>query len=400
MLSVITRLNWVQKITIASLCVAGLLLIWMVMPKGLRADNERVVTVYYDGIEQTVVTDAKTVKEVLERAKVTLNEYDTVEPAANTELTSPAYNVNVYRARPVTVVDGPQRHTVMTSHTSAREIVSAAGLELYAEDITELSRINDIVREGGVGLKLTIDRATPVSLVLYGKKAGIRTQAATVEDLLKEKNVTLAEADGTNLPPQTPITPGLSIEVWRNGVQTITEEQEVAFTTKQILDTSKPIGFKEVQKPGVKGQKLVTYQVDLRNGQELSRKEIQSVVTKQPEEQVEVIGAKPGNGLSKSKGVNYFVDSKGVRHRETYYDLPMNGVMGYCGGGAYSVRADGAKVDKDGYILVAANLSRYPRCSVVETSLGLGKVYDTGGFASVHPDGFDLATDWSNYDGR
>ena len=76
----------------------------------------------------------------------------------------------------------------------------------------------------------------------------------------------------------------------------------------------------------------------------------------------------------------------------------MNVVVGFCGG-SYVVRSDGAKVDQDGYVLVAADLSRYPRCSIVETSLGLGKVYDTGGFVARYPDGFDLATDWTNGNG-
>lgn len=104
--------------------------------------------------------------------------------------------------------------------------------------------------------------------------------------------------------------------------------------------------------------------------------------------------------LSRSKGAQLYTDSSGVVHRETYYDLPMNIVIGACGPGGYTIRYDGAKIDKDGYILVAANYGAYPRCSVVETSLGLGKVYDTGGFALRYPHGFDLATDWSNGDGR
>lgn len=78
----------------------------------------------------------------------------------------------------------------------------------------------------------------------------------------------------------------------------------------------------------------------------------------------------------------------------------MNIVIGACGGGGYTIRYDGAKIDADGYVLVAANYASYPRCTVVETSLGPGKVYDTGGFAARHPYGFDLATDWTNYDGR
>lgn len=107
------------------------------------------------------------------------------------------------------------------------------------------------------------------------------------------------------------------------------------------------------------------------------------------------------DALTVSKGAQVFVDSVGVAHRETYYDLPMNRVIGACGpGGAYSIRSDGAKVDQNGYVLVAANLGSYPRCTVVETSLGPGKVYDTGGFAVRHPYGFDLATDWTNYNGQ
>lgn len=107
----------------------------------------------------------------------------------------------------------------------------------------------------------------------------------------------------------------------------------------------------------------------------------------------------PG-ALTRAKSAQMFTDSHGVTHRETYYDLPMNVVIRACGGGGYTIRADGAKVDKDGYILVAASLQLYPRCSVVETSMGPGRVYDTGGFVARYPTGFDLATDWTNYDGR
>ena len=139
----------------------------------------------------------------------------------------------------------------------------------------------------------------------------------------------------------------------------------------------------------------------MQNGVEISRKEINSVTTKQPVEAVKIVGTKPnGNGLTKAKGVLMFTDSNGVTHRETYYDLPMNRVMQNCGaGGYYTVRSDGAKIDTAGYVIVAAHLGNYPRCSVVETSIGPGKVYDTGGFAERHPHGFDLATDWTKGDG-
>ena len=107
------------------------------------------------------------------------------------------------------------------------------------------------------------------------------------------------------------------------------------------------------------------------------------------------------NALTKSKGAQVYVDSDTVVHRETYYDLPMGIVMKSCGAaGTYTIRSDGAKVDQDGYVLVAANLAAYPKCTIVDTSMGPGKVYDTGSFAARYPYGFDLATDWTNYDGQ
>lgn len=286
--------------------MSALLLVALVgHPQLTRAENERVITVYHDGVEQTVVTDAKTVAEALTRAHVTLNKNDTVEPALDTVLVSPGYSVNVYRARPVTVVDGTQRLTIMTSHTSAREIAQAAGVTLYDEDVYTVTRIDDFVAEGGVGLKMTIDRATPLRLVLYGKEVDIRTQATTVGELMQEKKIILQDGDGTNLPPSTPISAGMTLQVWRNGVQTVTTEEPVAFTTKQIRDTDHEIGYKAVQEPGVPGKKMVTYQIDMRDGREVSRKVIQSVQTQEAKQQIEVVGARAPLGNISAQKANY-----------------------------------------------------------------------------------------------
>jgi len=159
--------------------------------------------------------------------------------------------------------------------------------------------------------------------------------------------------------------------------------------------------YRAIQTAGTPGIRSLTYQLNIKDGVEISRIEIANIITRNPTEQVEVIGLRnDGSGLTKSKSAQYFTDSKGVSHRETYYDLNMSAVMQSCGqGGRYYVRPDGAKVDDQGYIIVAANYSSYPKCSIVETSLGLAKVYDTGGFAARLPYGFDLATDWSAADG-
>ena len=90
----------------------------------------------------------------------------------------------------------------------------------------------------------------------------------------------------------------------------------------------------------------------------------------------------------------------GPSGKETYYNLPMQGVVRTMRGLGYSetefpywIRSDGCKMLGD-KIMVAANLNVHPKGSVVETSLGSGLVCDTGGFARSNPYQLDLAVNW------
>lgn len=365
------------------------------------AGGGRLVTFHDRGTERVILTHAHTIRDALQDAHIATAREDTVEPKPDTELVATDYVVNIYRSRPVIVVDGAVRQKVMTAAGTARDIVAATDTApLRDEDKTTFTTSANIAAEGASTI-LRIDRATPFTLQLYGKAVQAYSHAATVGEMLTQKGISLTANDTVSVSKSTRLSPGMTVAIWREGVQTATIEEPVAFRVRQVQDLDQPFGYHKIQTPGKNGRKSVTYEITAKNGREVGRKAIQSVVLEEPQEQIELVGAKPGpNALTKSKGAQVYTDSKGVSHRETYYDLNMSAVMGACGGGNYTIRSDGAKIDKDGYILVAANLGNYPRCSVVETSMGLGKVYDTGGFAARYPTGFDLATDWSNNDGR
>lgn len=362
--------------------------------------DSRVISVYDQGVEHNFLTQEATIGAALKKAGITLDARDSVEPSRDSKLVAASYQVNIYRARPIIVNDGAVRIKVLSAHQTAEKIAKDAGVSLKDGDMADLSLATNFVRDGA-GQVLTITRAREVTLDLYGKITPLRTQATTIEELLKEKSLTLGKDDRLSHPTSTPVTEGMSIRIWREGIQTISIEEEIAPPVRIIYDLNQPLGYRAVQSPGIVGLRTISYQVEIRDGKELSRVQLATVTTRQPSEKTEVIGLRnDGRGLTLSKGAQYFTDSRGVSHRETYYDLPMGVVMGACGqGGYYTVRPDGAKVDRDGYIIIAANYGNYPRCSVVETSLGPGKVYDTGGFAARHPHGFDLATDWTKADG-
>lgn len=362
--------------------------------------DSKLITVFDRGSTRVFLTKEKTLGEAFEAQNIQLNIRDTVEPSLKEELVAPDYRVNVYRARPVMVVDGQTRVKTMSPYQTAEQIARDVKITVYDEDITDLKPLTNFVSDGA-GLELTITRAVPFTLDLYGKKTEVRTQAKTVGDMLKEKKIELGESGRVSLATGTAITQGMSVRVWREGKQTVTIDQAIPASNQIVYDADRPLGYRAVQTEGVPGVRSITYELEIKDGAEVRKVEIASIVTRNPTLQTEVIGIRnDGRGLTKSKGAQQFTDSKGITHRETYYDLDMSRVMQSCGqGGKYSVRPDGAKVDAQGYVIIAANYGNYPKCSIVETSLGAGKVYDTGGFALKHPHGFDLATDWSRGDG-
>src|SRR5690606_507536 len=100
---------------------------------------------------------------------------DTVEPGLDEPLVATNYDVNIYRARPVTIVDGNQRTKVMSPHQTASQIAKQAGVILQKEDKTQIDANYNMVSQGA-GVRLIIQRATPVQLVLYGEKTTVYTQ--------------------------------------------------------------------------------------------------------------------------------------------------------------------------------------------------------------------------------
>lgn len=256
------------------------------------ATDERLITVHDGEQERAFITKATTLRDAFSEANIPITDNDLTEPGLDEALTANSYEVNVYRARPVTIVDGSVKKRIMTPYRTPQQIVGSADMKLQDEDQTRLEMPADPML-AGLGLRLTIDRATPFTLVLYGKKIPSFTMSRTVADVLQEKKIRLAKNDTLSVKKTAPIKAGMTIEIWRNGKQTITEEKSVEFPVKQIENADKPVGFREVKTPGTKGKKMVTYEIVMKNGQEVKRKEIQSVVTKQPVEQVEIIGTKP-----------------------------------------------------------------------------------------------------------
>lgn len=285
--------------------------------------GERVFTIH-DGDSQTgLITSAVTLREVLRQARITVNQNDITEPSLDEPLVASSYEANIYRARPVVIKDGAKSVRIVTAYRTARQITKQAGIVLNDADTAELKPVVDIDTYG-VSEVLAIDRATPITFVFYGKKLQTSTRATTVEALLAERKIAMSKDDTVKPGLATPITAGMTIELWRNGKQMVTIDEDIAFTARQVRDVNRERGYKEVQTKGETGKRTVTYEIEVRDGKEVARKETNSITTKQPVEQVEIIGVK---GMyttpSENESITWdYLVSKGLTREQTA------GVMG------------------------------------------------------------------------
>ncbi len=254
----------------------------------VEPSDSKVVRIYIDGENRIIPTRASTVREMLDRADIYLGDQDLVEPSLDSPISSQEFNVNVYRARPVTVVDeNGKRVIAKTAETSPATMAKRAGFDLYPEDIVAVVEPDKSLDQGVLGTQVTINRAVPVKMNLYGTTYDIRTHATTVEDLAKERNISFD--DKSVLPaPKTALKPNDVVFITQPGKQIISSEEAIQNKEETIFDTGMAVGQTEVRTEGSVGRKAIVYELTA-DGRKVALNE---VIISQPVTRVVVKGKK------------------------------------------------------------------------------------------------------------
>jgi resuscitation-promoting factor RpfB len=250
------------------------------------------VSLYVDGTKKLFSTNATTVGDVLARSNVTIGKNDLVEPSIQTKLNSGQFNINVFRARPVVIVDGQDTYHVLSAYQSPQLLAQAAGLTVYPEDTYKTSVITNFVRSGSLGEQIVITRAKPMSILVDGAIRNIRTQATTVGAAISSADIALGAKDTVSVPQSTPVTPGLTITITRVTEAIVTLTTPIPFQTQTVTDPNLMKGTTQIKTPGANGQTTETFLIHYENGVETGRQPLQLVSQAQPVTQVQVVGTK------------------------------------------------------------------------------------------------------------
>jgi uncharacterized protein YabE (DUF348 family) len=334
------EVHWTRKLSIfyhkphmvPVITIALLILITLVGLGALRFiyRNEaptlpnRIVIVSYDKDKQVVPSNEATVGALLNELSINLNKGDRVEPSLDTKIDQDQFRINVYRAVPIELVDGQQQTFTFSAATTPRSIAAETGETLYAEDKLTSIPTKSFIKDGALGQRIVIERATPVNMDLYGTTVVMRTHAKTVGEMLKERNIKLTKDDRLLPAPSTPITAGAQVAILRSGKQVKTIEEAIAMPVKPVYDNSLAYGTSAVRQAGSPGKKVVTYEVTLSNNKEVSRKVLQEVITTQPVTQITVVGT----SLSGIKGDMAYAGISPNDYK--YVDLIVGRESGWC----------------------------------------------------------------------
>lgn len=274
----------VPLVTFGLLLVVGLTAI-LVVNRGnnpiptLSNSDTKIAIVSSDDKTQTLPTKAKTVSELLAKLDINLHEGDVVEPALDTQIVSDNFKINVYRAKPIAIIDGGTEIHALSAATTPRSILDQAGVQVYPEDDLAFYPTKDFISQGIIGESLVIKRATPVNVNLYGVQLTMRTQAKTVGDFLDEKKIRLASGETVQPNVATPISPEEPIFVNRKGQKVETVGEDVPYGVQYVDDKNLTFGVTAVRQEGANGRRLVTYQINTETGQ---RNEFHVIVVHEP----------------------------------------------------------------------------------------------------------------------
>lgn len=259
---------------------------------GAVVSSEHYITIYDGDKRTTVRSNANTIREALERANIKVNDGDTVEPELDETITEENFNINIYRAREVLVLDGQTKKYVKTAATDPIKVAMAAGIEILDADLVKVESFDNLL-ESGMAAAYRVYHAKTIKLNFFGKPVEIRTQAKTVDEFLAERGIdTKPEVNWISVPKNTKITDGIAFSVFRQGKQTVVIDEVTHFGEKATYDFSLDYGKREITKPGQNGSRTVTYEIDMKDGKEYSRKVISSIVTKNAVTQEVKIGMK------------------------------------------------------------------------------------------------------------
>ena len=294
--------------------------------------------------------------------------------------------MRVVRAVPIVVDDVGIPFVIRTTAATVGEALRQAEITIYLGDRV----VPSLGSEVSNGLRVTIQRSTPVTLDADGRTFKTRTRGDTVADALSAMRIGVTGLDRVEPALDTTLYDNIQIGVTRVQEEIEITEEIAPFETVFVADANLAIDTQQVVNAGAEGVTRSRYRVRYEDGQEVARSLEDTWVAQEPAQRQIAYGQQiapqtitlaDGQQITYWRHIRMFASSysastAGVSPDATYYGRTYTG-------------------DTMRYGIVAVDPAIIPlRSQVYVSDYGLGDALDTGG--AIRARRIDLGYDDSN----
>ncbi|GAC1460137.1 MAG: hypothetical protein NVSMB8_10440 [Candidatus Limnocylindrales bacterium] len=172
---------------------------------------------------------------------------------------------------------------------TAGDLFRAAGIALGPADRISVAIDTPLVP----GMRITLDRGMPVTLVDGGREYAMRTRPGTVADFLGMSGISLGGQDVAVTPLDAIVSPNAVIRIDRVAAREVVEVQALPFAVTVVEDTGYEFGWSQIDRVGSNGEVQQTFIVRAVNGVESERVLVGTTELRAPVNEVRRIGARP-----------------------------------------------------------------------------------------------------------
>lgn len=259
----------------------------------ITIERARPIRLFADGRDINGSTWGPTVRDAFSDAGIAVDLYDRAQingaevsldtplPAVKVDVAATTYDrgyawaglhtdplqIRLRRAIPIRVEEGGAPYEVRTTAPTVGEALRQAQVTLFLGDRVDPSLGSSVT----AGLRVAIERSTPIAIQADGVRHKTRVQARNVGDALSDLGIVAAGLDRVEPALDTPLYPNIDIKLTRVSEDIEVAEEIEPFETVYSGDASLPIDTQQMLEPGAEGITRQRYRVRYEDGQQVAR---------------------------------------------------------------------------------------------------------------------------------
>jgi uncharacterized protein YabE (DUF348 family) len=243
------------------------------IPKGGVAFEHALtrIAVSFDGQAYQFFSRADSLGEAFLQQGIVLDHRDQINPGLKTHLFGDDLNVDVEKAKPVTIIDGHLRFETKACGKTVGEICQFLGLKIYSQDIV----LPSLDSQYALGSEIVIERAKQILIITPDRELKVRTSATTVLDVLKEFKISLHPGELVKPELDKSIVDRGVIHVFGEGEELLWEKILVPAALVYKDDPNLSVGEQLIVQRGSDGEKEQLLKI-VRDGRRILKYEVLS----------------------------------------------------------------------------------------------------------------------------